>query len=412
MRHEHDNGSDTDTDATGRRPAASGWRFGPGPARWPSLLIVLTLVGAILAGMISDGRAGSSFLQGTPEGAGTPSASPEASPEASPGAAAFGPLVIDGDPITRLVVTRPGAAAILVAGGDGLYRSDNGARRWRKVGPAPPEGRIVVAEENPQVLLAGDRGVCARGDAGTPLSRSDDAGATWQPVDGVSGVLPLAIWRRAKVAVGASCAGLQISTDTGRTWQQATLPDGTDEVTAFTPLPAPNTDNAEALIVRTSEGGTSRLRLLDLTDAARPQISNVLREFWGLGAPAGRQEIYAFGSAQGVWVSIDRGATWTLRRTGLEEVTVSVDPLGTPIPDAEQARGFGINALVMNPGQAARLYVGTNNGVYTSENAGARWERIENIDGNVTGIVVARRTARLLAETPSGVVLVPLGTRR
>ena len=69
------------------------------------------------------------------------------------------------------------------------------------------------------LLLAGSRAACARAAAPhRPLYRSADVGATWQQVDGVTDLLPLAIWLDPRVAIGTTCAGLQLSRDEGLTW--------------------------------------------------------------------------------------------------------------------------------------------------------------------------------------------------
>nr|MDQ3045350.1 hypothetical protein [Chloroflexota bacterium] len=234
------------------------------------------------------------------------------------------PLEIDGETVTAIVPAAPGARLIYATAGGEFYRSDSGGQQWELAGEAPPAGQIAAAADDAPLLLAGDRPPCGRGGPGEPLSRSEDGGVTWNTVEGVEGLRPLAVWGEVEVAIGASCAGLHISTDGGLTWQPLDLLEPGFDVTAFAVVPDETSSGShQALIAHTSEGGTSRLRLLDVTDPAQPVVGDVLREFWGLGALAGRGDIYLLGAADGVWISIDAGQEWTQRRVGLEEVTLS-----------------------------------------------------------------------------------------
>ncbi|MDP9368493.1 MAG: glycoside hydrolase, partial [Chloroflexota bacterium] len=321
------------------------------------------------------------------------------------------PLSVDGDPIVTLVPAPAGATAVYVVGQEGLYRTTDGGESWEPAGPPPPSGRLVAAQDSPLVLLAGSRPPCARG--GGPdvtLSRSDDGGTTWQPLSGEIGVEPLAIWREAELALAADCAGLRISRDTGRTWADLpVLPPGS-EVTAFAPRATGDVAQPAALLATTSEGGTSRLFHLDLADPANPALSDPLIEYWGLGSLPGDEDRYVLGAATGVWLSDDRGATWTRHRDGLEAVTISVDPLvaAEPIPDEELQRGFGIDAVAANPASPDHLYAGTIDGLFASRDAGPTWEQVEGVEGRVTTLVLVPQGGGLFAQTPAGVVVVPL----
>ena len=323
------------------------------------------------------------------------------------------PIEVDGAALTRLVPVPPDADVHYAASDAGMYRSMDAGATWASVGPAPPDGHIVVARDDPELLLAGELPPCARGGGEEPLERSDDGGATWRLTTAL-GLRPLAIWAGDRLALAAGCTGLMASIDAGRTWNAASvvgdhqLASGL-EVTGFALLVAPD-DGAtrEALVVGTSEGGTSRLFRVDVTDPTAPRVGEVLREFWGLGALAGRGEVFVVGTAQGVLVSPDGGATWAASRSGLEAVTLSVDPTMELIPEEEQRRGFGIKVLAIDPTEPTRLYAGTVGGLFVSDDAGATWTRIDGVEGTVAEIVLMPGAARLLAQTDGGVVVVPI----
>jgi photosystem II stability/assembly factor-like uncharacterized protein len=320
------------------------------------------------------------------------------------------PVAVAGDALTTLVAAPADAAAIYAVGGEALYRSDDGGIAWRRAGPLPPPGRVVAAADDPILLLAGSHPPCGRtGGSERPLYRSDDGGATWQEVAGVTDVLPLAAWNGSGLALGASCAGLQLSTDGGRRWQRSAVVPADYHVSLFAPLAGADPTTPRGLVIGTSERGTSHLWRVDLSDPSHPTASDALLRFWGGGAAAGDGDRYVVGTATGIFVSDDAGATWRQSRAGLEEVTVSVDPLGTPVPDEEQQRGFGIFAVALDPADPGHLWAGTVGGLYESHDGGGTWNRVDGVTAPVHLLVVAPKGRLLLVQTPDAIVTVPLG---
>ena len=312
------------------------------------------------------------------------------------------PLEIEGDTVSRLVPTVSGAGALYVVGDEGLYRGDSAGANWELIGDAPPPGQVVAAADGSEVMLAGDTPVCGRGDGGTPLSRSSDGGATWEEVPDVADIEPLAIWGQDAFALGARCDGLHYSLDNGDSWSPV---DGLDPgriVTAFAVVAGD--EGRRVLVGTTSEGGTSQLVELDVTDPDAIEVSEPLKEYYGLGAVAGAGAQRVLAGPDGVWVSIDRGEEWTLRTGGLEDVILSVDPLLEAIPIDEMDRGFGLNALGLDPTNAGQMVVGAVDGLYVSADAGAEWTRVEGVDGEVEQVVISEVGSLVLAQTENEVV--------
>jgi hypothetical protein len=311
------------------------------------------------------------------------------------------PLAIAGDPISLLVLG-DGRGAIHVVGERGLYRSTDGGAIWRALGPAPPAPRIAVAADE-TLLLAGSRSPCRRVQTGNaPLFRSQDGGASWQAVAGVDNLLPLALWGDPVVALGATCAGLQLSADNGQTWGPLAAIPADLEVVAF--APARGADGEAAFfVVGTAEGGTSVLWLVVLGKGGELVSSQPLWTFWGAGAVGGSRERPVIGTANGVLASRDGGISWRLSRAGLEEVTLSVDPTQGPIPDDELRRGYGISAVAVDADDPDQLYAGSIVGVYRSRDGGATWTHIEGTTGVITALILTTR-GTLLAQSNTGVI--------
>jgi hypothetical protein len=312
------------------------------------------------------------------------------------------PLVVMDDPIQRLVMPGPRQDAVYVIGAQGFYRSGDGGATWRVAGPPPPAPRIAIASDD-SLLLAGSRSACGRAEGKHfPLYRSRDAGATWQPVAGIGDLLPLAIWSQPGIALGATCSGLQVSTDGGLTWRLAPVIPADYLVTAFAPA-SDQLDVPAFFVVATSEGGTSVLSIITLTARGEMASTAQLRTFWGGGAVAGSRERPIVGTAMGVLVGLDEGTRWRQSRRGLQEVTISVDPTVGPIPENELRRGFGILAVAVDAQDEDHLYAGTIAGVYHSCDVGATWMPLPGSEGMITALIATSR-GTLLAETDSGVV--------
>ncbi len=382
------------TDSRGR------WR---GSRAVVGLVVMLCVIVALASGPIA--------YAGT--GAETSAAGPADAVEA---------LVVDGDPITSLVPAPPDARSRFAVGGRGFYRSDDGGATWTLTGPLPPPGRVISARDDPRLVLVGDHPPCQSTREAAPVERSEDGGATWHPTAGL-GLRPVVVWADTPLALGIGCARFSASTDGGFTWREAPLPDDHPIVTGLDvtsvavieradgvePTPdAVQRSLREVLVVGTSEGGTSSLFRVDFSDSASAHSSDALTEFWGLGALAAQADVYVVGVANGVRVSTDAGVTWTTSRTGLEDVTISVDPSQEFIPDAELTRGFGIRAVAIDPEEPDRLYAGTIRGLYVSSDAGATWQRATGVEGDVTELVFATEVDRLFVDTQDGVVAVPL----
>lgn len=294
-------------------------------------------------------------------------------------------LTIEGDPITRLASSSPEATSQVVVG-QGVYARDAGAA-WSQTGDAPGAGTIVFAADDPELLLKGDHPPCLRGGAAAPLERSEDGGGVWEPVNGIEGLRPLVVWSESGIALGATCTGMMLSTDAGETWSDLAGIDAGYEITALATIASEDdTDGPSVLFGMTSEGGTSRLYRLDLSDPANPELSEPLREYWAIAGIAARGDLYVLAAANGVWVSEDAGGSWERSADGLNDVILEQDPSQAGLPADVEPGSFGLFAAAFLSADSEALVVGSANGLYTADSPAGPWAPIPGSTGEIRQI--------------------------
>jgi photosystem II stability/assembly factor-like uncharacterized protein len=212
------------------------------------------------------------------------------------------------------VTMMPAAPHTLYAAGAGVYRSDDGGVSWTPLTTAFSAAEVQVAPSNSQILYAATGEGCASGAPGT-LQRSADGGATWQPRTGGPASLVVST-TDADDLLGIGCTGVYRSTDGGQHW---TLLPGSG-VPNFDGrlLVRGQNDPAYLYAVFASEGGTPAIARS--TDGGQTWQTQVLTDLPGPGdlvvdPQDARQVIFV--SFAGYAVSLDAGATWTARNTGL-----------------------------------------------------------------------------------------------
>jgi photosystem II stability/assembly factor-like uncharacterized protein len=218
----------------------------------------------------------------------------------------------------------------------GLYRSEDGGQRWKRL--TPGLGRRGVSLDDVVVtptgeILAGYWGV---GVADGGVALSTDGGRSFTPFAGIA---------------GHSVRGLAVAKSDPRTYVAVAL-DG-----AF----------------RSDDAGATWRRITPTVDDAAPRDRPGLRNFGSVAVdPTTADTVYA-GTWRLSWKSADGGRSWRLMPSGM-------------IPDSD------VMTLTIDRRAPTRVYATACSGIYRSLDGAARWARISGIPSS------SRRTRAFLQD--------------
>lgn len=272
-----------------------------------------------------------------------------------------------------------------VAWGDGVYRSRDAGRTWRRAGLEKSEhiGRILVDPRDGDVVLVAAEGPLwsAGGDRG--VYRTTDGGATWTPVlqiDEHTGVTDLefdpsnpdvvyaaSYQRRRHVwgfLAGGPGSGIWKSTDNGRTWREMTsgLPKGDMGRIGLAVTPADPSIVYATIEANAEERGFYRSR--DKGESWEKRNSYIS----GGTGPHYYQEIEASPTNPDlvyqmdvfIQVTRDGGGTFSMLETAYDKHSDN-------------------HALWIDPDDGRHMLVGTDAGVYESFDEGTTWRHFPNL---------------------------------
>ena len=298
--------------------------------------------------------------------------------------------------------------------GDGVYKSIDAGKTWKRVGLAASEhiGRLLIDPRNSNVVYVAAQGPLFGPGGERGVYKTTDGGVTWQASLSISAdtgtndlafdpknpdiVYASAYQRRRAVGQligGGPEGGIYKTTNAGKTWTKLSngLPSGdtgrialaTDgrksPATVFALI---NARPAEAGFYRSDDGGANWSRIGHFPQAGRAGRAG------GAGGetPQGRgrgpaDDIYRGGDPQyyyeifvdpnkpdTIWsvntnleLSADGGKTW--RRAGFEDLGMHVDH----------------HAIAWDPGDRHHMLVGNDGGLYETYDEGKSWRFFANI---------------------------------
>ena len=282
----------------------------------------------------------------------------------------------DGPPDGKLLPDQPEAAVALVgdarAGNsfylvtvDALQRTDDGGLTWAVKGERPPAKTVVMSPADPSHLLAGDGFDCFRGGPPAPLFISTDGGESWDESPAGQNLRPTAAHpTNPSVAWAVGCDGAYVTDDAGLSWEhQPSEAWGLYTLETIQPVigepdvvyAAGNSEGGSGALFRSTDGGHTWQTLIEDPEL---WVSALLAH------PTDADEVW-FATPSGVWHSHDGGESWGHSAAGLETVAVGDDYL---------FEGRGLHALVRT--RSSLLYLGTEQGVFRSEDGGVHWRAV------------------------------------
>lgn len=271
-----------------------------------------------------------------------------------------------------------------VSVGTGIYKTTNGGEKWEYMGLPASEriGRILIDPVNPDIVYAAVTGALWGDSEERGVYKTSDGGKSWNKVLYVSpsagcadmamdpenpSVLYASMWDFRRQAhtfrSGGPGSGLYKSTDGGTTWNKIhnRLPSGTLGRIAVAVSPVkPHylyalVESAKSALYRSTDRGTTWEKMSDQYSMGdRPFYYSLL-----VPDPAEPERIYKPGTV--LWVSSNGGKLFQ---------SPSVTG-GNYHSDT--------HALWVNPADNRFMYMGTDGGVYISEDRGNAWRFVQSL---------------------------------
>ncbi|HKP72239.1 MAG TPA: hypothetical protein VJT82_04830, partial [Pyrinomonadaceae bacterium] len=268
-----------------------------------------------------------------------------------------------------------------VSVGDGIYRTTDGGDNWEHLGLGDTEriARVIVDRKNASTVYACATGHLWNANAERGVFKTTDGGKTWQKVLYVnedtgcammdsdpqdSNTLYAAMWQYRRkpytFSSGGAGSGLFKSTDGGATWKKLTkgLPEG--DLGRIAVAVAPSNSKTVYAVVEAKKSALFRSDDAGETWAQLNDGAGIIgRPFYFANMyvdPKDERRVYK--PSTGLSVSDDGGKTFS----GIA---------GSVHSD--------FHTMWINPANPEQIFVGTDGGVYTSEDRGSTWRFLANL---------------------------------
>lgn len=311
------------------------------------------------------------------------------------------PLEIDGATVQRLLVPDPKVGPTYAVTNAWLYI--NRGSGWERT-ETTADGRWLLADPtDPERIFRGDHAPCTTSATGAStgmattshlprLERSSDGGTTWVELPGGDGVRPLAIDPTIPEVIYGSACQLMISENNGGSWKPVTLPEDPPIVTLLV-------EHERLLQLERAADGRSVLRPVDITVPEEPEPGDVLLETMHAVCLDVHESRIIVAGGDRVHISDDGGFSWTERtlepqppldhtatvnaHTATSAATeTAIAATNTAAAGAEataDVQPMQILAVRIDSARPSRIYVGTNQGLFLSQDDGATWVRYDEL---------------------------------
>ncbi len=273
----------------------------------------------------------------------------------------------------------PGGGSITY-GGNGVYKSTDGAKTWTKAGnmPSPAVGRIVIDPTNPDRIFVAGTGDLFNPGGGRGVYRSTDAGATWtrvlkgdtkttgaadlamDPAD--PNILYAAMWDHKREpdlrTYGGMGSGVYRSTDGGDTWSRLTngLPAASKDIGRIGIALSPSTPSrVYAIVISTNGSYQGFYRSNDGGDSWTQMSASGL---------SGTQSSYGWWFGR-IWVD-----PANKDRVFVAGVSLALSTDGGQTFGSSAGQHADQHAMAWDPKQTGRVYLGNDGGEYHSDTNG------------------------------------------
>jgi photosystem II stability/assembly factor-like uncharacterized protein len=237
------------------------------------------------------------------------------------------------------------SSIVYAAADDILYRSTDGANTWSQINNVGAGvNHFTIASGIPPTIYAGG----ATSGAESTVVSSSDQGQTWQQADsslsGILNVLAADPFNPA-IAYAGTSAGAFRTSNRGGNWLPINSGLGPLPVTCFAIDPT----NPATIYAGTGTDGV--FKSLD-SGASWTRLHSVPTFILCLTIDRADPNLIYAGSTSGLFESPDAGATWRANNSQLN---------------------FTVSALAVDPGNSQHLYIATDRGVFVSPNRGLFW---------------------------------------
>lgn len=333
--------------------------------------------------------------------------------------------IIDDSDIFTIEIDQSNPAHVFASACSGIYETPSAGQQWKKVLGIPATSRrtyaITLAPGNPQIIFAG---------TSEGLWRSMDGGERWSRLTSKSLVVnAVLVLPQAgnRVVIGADDAGVLVSDDLGASFSERNIGFVHRQITAL----LPDIENPERVYAGGAfDGEYGGLFVSDDAGITWRRSSAGLspRDVLALFQDAGRPSLLYAGTNDGLYRSLNRGATWSRvvrskvrlvqkpEKPGAGAQTVRTSAVlspqsrrirpRTPRPKAPRAVSFdlarNVFQIALHP-SSHELFAATWDGLFRTADPQQGWRKmpISGYSGRVSAVAWINDTV-LLAGTPQG----------